>query len=294
MRTTFLVVACSLIWPMYITLVHGCAIGFYYSVSFDGCRPCDNIGSGYYCPGNDLFYYCSGACPTGTFQSRPCNNNADRVCSACKTCAGGSYTSSACTSTADIVCTSCGSCAAGKYQEVLCTGSSAGKCSNCYAGSFSASARPSSNIYNGCELCGAGRYQPLAGQTSCFFCEAGKFNAGTVNFPTTCTTCNPGGWSGIGATNCSYCPEGRAPLSVGGTTCAACAVGSYSQAGAPCQTCPAGRYAPFEGSNYCHACVAGKFINMLNWSPTSQSAYCEDCPAGMYTHNLTHMYLTTF
>ena len=213
------------------------------------------------------------------------------LCALCTVCGQGKYASTACTTTADTVCTSCGSCAAGKRQDTACTGTSAGGCSDCFAGSFYSSARSMSDSVNGCDLCGAGRYQPLAGQTSCLSCEAGKYNERTGNFPTTCTLCSPGGWSATGATACLYCPGGSGPVSVGATTCTACAVGSYSQAGAPCQTCPAGVYAPFGGSDHCYACAAGKYINMLNWSPTSQDAYCEFCPEGMYTQHIhTHVF----
>ena len=75
--------------------------------------------------------------------------------------------------------------------------------------------------------------------TCCEECSAGKSTRWTG---AECHPCFAGRYSGVGATNCTNCPEGthssRGYLAAGSSSCTACAEGKYSNGGrSECITC---------------------------------------------------------
>jgi hypothetical protein len=87
---------------------------------------------------------CDLGCPTGQYQTAPCNATHNIQCVPCRqACATGQYISQAC-STIDIQCTECNevTCPAGTYPSGICTGSSFHStiecvpCDSCEPGTF--------------------------------------------------------------------------------------------------------------------------------------------------------------
>lgn len=68
-----------------------------------------------------------------------------------------------------------------------------------------------------------------------------------------------------------------------GTTCTACAAGSYSTAGSftACTSCEAGKYVSTTGKSACTLCAAGKSSTVLG---ASSATVCSNCIAGTYSY----------
>jgi hypothetical protein len=70
-------------------------------------------------------------CPSGSYTSKLCTSNADRVCTACTLCGVGEYESVPCSQFVDTRCAICESCPVGTYISGTCSGASDVKCSYC-------------------------------------------------------------------------------------------------------------------------------------------------------------------
>jgi hypothetical protein len=205
----------------------------------------------------------------------------------------------------------CSACNAGRYSD----SAAAGNCTqahNCSAGKFGPAAA-TSRAAAVCQGCDAGKYQPLATQTSCEWCQPGLF-ASSSN-ATACTDAGTGacrsgqsgkqGATSAGEAACSDCSAGRYSSSAAQGECKACtpglfiplaaqtkcdgssvcAAGRYAQAAAKsaseaeCIACPAGKHQALTGSSGCAACGTGFY------SATAGAVSCEpggSCVAGRY------------
>ena len=101
------------------------------------CTPGDYLDNG-------ICVACSGACPSGEYESAACTATTDRACSSCTAIAG--CTAETCTTTSDQVCTACAdgsylsgnacvacstSCAPGEFESTACSASADHQCSSC-------------------------------------------------------------------------------------------------------------------------------------------------------------------
>ncbi|GMI07724.1 hypothetical protein TrVE_jg5000 [Triparma verrucosa] len=157
--------------------------------------------------------------------------------------------------------------------ELLCTSCPQGKstasslkCEDCPAG------KNAPNINGSCEVCGSGKYNEEAGQSSCKTCPGGTFisdnkqQAHLHNSAEDCTSCSTGTRSGSGASECLTCGTNTYQNEPGQTTC---------------KNCPSGKFATktskddHDDIDDCDVCDAGKFVNSAN--------ECENCAVGKYT-----------
>ena len=177
-------------------------------------------------------------CVGGKYQEQ--NSFASAVC---KTCAAGQYTKSS------IVI--CKVCELGKFQDLA--KANAYTCKQCLVGFYSNEEETSI-----CPNCPAGYIQSVAGQTSCFSCQAGKFETGTqvlcqncatgrfndLDHQTTCTICKSGTYIDVpGSTHCKSCPTGKWIDDDSITL-------SSHQALSACKTCPKGKIIPDPGGTH--------------------------------------------
>ena len=157
-----------------------------------------------------------------------------------------------------------------------------------------------------CDGCGAGTYQPSAGQSSCIDITDGKnCSTGSANTDyTSCTSsivlsckkddcsatsCKDGYYLSGG--KCYICPAGSyCKNSVkntcsagtyssgeGWSSCSNCSAGTYSGEGASsCTNCPAGKYSSSAGSSSCSTCSAGTYSG-------AGASGCSTCSAGTYS-----------
>ncbi len=96
----------------------------------------------------------------------------------------------------------------------------------------------------------------------------------------TCALCAAGRFSFAGAAACEACPAGRAGAAAGGASeaaCVVCAAGSYAQppGAAACVPCAAHSYASAPGAAACTACAAGKALARAGGASPAE---CADCP----------------
>jgi hypothetical protein len=163
----------------------------------------------------------------------------------------------------------------------MSTSSDSFSCRNCTAGRFKA-ARDELP----CTRCDCGRFsQP--GATSCdAACAAGEFGNGTSG---SCEPCPPRHFClssealpFAAATECAPGTHVATDVSsAADRTCAACAVGRFSNTsnalGGNCSRCPAGKFQPQQGKSFCETCDEG-FV-CLEDSVTGITKI-EQCPPG--------------
>jgi hypothetical protein len=65
-----------------------------------------------------------GACPLGTYESRPCTRLDDRICTPCTVCATDLWHKATCTPTADTVCQRCATCSYAHFVSTPCSSQS--------------------------------------------------------------------------------------------------------------------------------------------------------------------------
>ena len=180
-------------FPVDVTFPYPCAAGYLgsnesaYQISSDCAGKCP---SGFFCPNASTIeaqpcppgYYCAeGAamplpCPGGTFSN---SSNLQSVAE-CAACPSGS------------------ACSVGTLEP-----------SSCLPGSFSAASQAST-----CDLCPAGKFQRLYGQTVCMACTPGFYCRAGAAEPTPCPAGTVGNATGLYSENqCTYVPAGFwAPL----------------------------------------------------------------------------------
>ena len=125
---------------------------------------------------------------------------------------------------------------------------------------------------------------------ACVQCQPGYYNDVT-DHQTACKACQPGYYmDGVGATQCTVCPMGRAESHSAATSvcaecpdgyvsqltaCLACDAGQYFADG-QCEWCEPGRYQSERGQTSCDECPAGQF------SVAEPNAHCYACGRGDY------------
>jgi len=72
-----------------------------------------------------------GPCPSGSYISQQCTNNADRVCTRCSSCSTGKFALSQCSAYSDTQCELCSTCSDGFYIKQQCSATSDTKCDVC-------------------------------------------------------------------------------------------------------------------------------------------------------------------
>lgn len=121
------------------------------------CTPCPGAS---YCPNGSVALPCATSCPvnnyrlsvcnstadqvcrqcsvcgTGTYETTPCTQLTNRVCSTCRTtpCGAGFYMLTACTNKTDLVCLPCNNCPINTYETQACTATAPKTCVACPAG----------------------------------------------------------------------------------------------------------------------------------------------------------------
>lgn len=121
------------------------------------CTPCPGAS---YCPNGSVALPCATSCPvnnyrlsacnstadqvcrqcsvcgTGTYETTPCTQLTNRVCSTCRTtpCGTGFYMLTACTNKTDLVCLPCNNCPINTYETQACTATAPKTCVACPAG----------------------------------------------------------------------------------------------------------------------------------------------------------------
>jgi hypothetical protein len=234
------------------------------SISSQGatsCRSCELFGTGPNAA-KDTCEVCPAGKMSDMYGSSPY----------CKTCEFNTV-SSAPNSTSCTLCnqkepnadlTACIPCQPGKYIALL-------SCSQCNNGSYSIS--PGSSA---CTLCTPGRFTTNIGSSTCKDCPSGKFyslvNEGNV-LVTKCVLCPSGKYSDARITDrslCLDCPAGKVS-GLGSTECGFCPPGSYLFSSSECRGCPKGQYS-FNNDSICSACPSGKF------NSEEGSSTCSSCP----------------
>lgn len=190
---------------------------------------------------------------------------------------------------------SCNPCRAGTYRN---TTDVPAVCTTCPAGTFRAYSSVSANAV-ACADCPSGKI-PSSDQGSCETCAAGKFVAND----TACVDC-PTGYFASSAEDdtCNACDSGyHTSVTMGASTCTACAAGRFSAAqSVNCTKCAAGRFSGSTKAEECTACSAGYFAEKtgqsacLKCSSELSTAYtsdegastCDVCTANYFMNSLT-------
>ena len=286
-----------------------CDAGYYLQASGGECLPCpvstfkQNRGSGVCvaCPNNyttasaastsaagcvkcDQVICNSVECSVGCvlcstceefyqYKSQECGPDSDTVCSICGRCIAGQVPVVGCSATRNITC-SC--CATGTYAE---TGQTS--CTLCEIGKYS-----SSECSTACSECALGTYQSETGMSKCNLCSIDKYQTylgQTVG--TTCFSCPPGSYLGVGA-ECFSCAPGKFQTGssmYSSSDCSLCAPGTYQSAFAAtspkdCIACSGGTYQSLAGVSSvsdCLLCSAGKYSSGLGVSSDFSCQCCE-------------------
>lgn len=142
---------------------------------------------------------------------------------------------------------------------------------------------------DGCEVCPAGYYSDLPGQSSCAPCDLNTYQPSAGM--TSCLSCPDGAYTEhVGQTTCQECDctQGSMPLICGCTSacdpgygpengqCVSCDPGSQSPDGNACTPCQMGYFASSSATTLCEPCYAGTYAALTG------TATCQDCPAGTY------------
>ena len=154
-----------------------------------------------------------------------------------------------------------------------------------------------------CTACTPGRFTAnRMALGECEACHAGQYTS--THSATSCTVCEDGKYSTLGALSCKYCKVGRGYIDKA-TECGVCLGGQYQPSDATlhakCTLCPVGYFNSDTGDNridekheectvcniaegfvtgdqggamFCIGCLIGKFTTEVLGVP------CQDCPAG--------------
>ena len=183
----------------------------------------------------------------------------------------------------------CISCQAGQFSTVgarFCVTCEAGKyvhlqerrCVNCAVGKYQARTGQTT-----CDFCETGRYQDTIGLPYCLPCVPGKYQP--LVGQTQCDDCDIGKYQDLkGNVTCLFCPAGFEALRQGSTLCLACAPGMYLNfveynVGSPCNACEPGKFTLLQSDSEdiyltCDNCTRGTFQS------TAGRDECRDCPNG--------------
>eukprot|EP00301_Raphidiophrys_heterophryoidea_P004584 c11984_g1_i1.p1 GENE.c11984_g1_i1~~c11984_g1_i1.p1 ORF type:complete len:1557 (+),score=366.77 c11984_g1_i1:80-4750(+) len=298
-------------------LCSSCELGKYADTT--GLTSCTDCATSYYADEMGLStckhcYDCGANENSGT-----CSKSGGPNC-LCKVGFGGTCTNATAKST-------CVACASGKFSSIA----SCGPCTDCEPGKFSAAGATTctscpkgkfSNVSGAsvCQECASGTSASSIGTTQCTNCTAGTYGATTglsvcsscvtplytdtaaQTACKTCITCNSiteteTTCSPTSGTTCRCKPGygGSCTTATQTTTCAACALGTYSAGGcnaciacspgtianttmaSQCTPCPIGFISIGAGQSVCVACPPGTFSN------TTGLAQCYPCPIGTYS-----------
>jgi len=228
---------------------------------------------------------CSGACPTGSYESAQCGGGdgySDRACSSCMA------NCNSCTSA-----TICDECASEHWFNPSPIGSQIGDpgecqaCTTCQQGEVETQACTPFINRQCAASCPDGTMQ--SGNT-CVDC--GVSDCATCSAPGLCTACMDGFFVDNGScTACSSCAAGEhiavACAADHDVTCEACAAGSFSSGAdaASCTPCAVGSYAASAGATSCTACATATEVGSTQCPPESVCgdgivAADEDCDNG--------------
>lgn len=181
----------------------------------------------------------------------------------------------------------CVKCKIGKFTSTYILPISPGECVFCNSGKLKDWTLPANGTVprNNCEVCGAGKWQSW-GQSSdeyqhCRDCPAGKYQANRGQ--ALCHDCRPGKYQRINqATRCITCKEGSFQSLFGKFSCTHCHVGRYgdlsrgSESDEHCADCPGGYHQNQNRSTSCFRCKPGRFQDVPG------SSKCERCSSGKY------------
>jgi hypothetical protein len=218
-------------------------------------------------------------------------------------------------SAADMRGSGCKKCPAGQYMPVPSSSSSFGK-SNASSSSSSSSSEDapapavadSATAYD-CFWCPVGKFQTMAGRTSCHACVAGRFGDEPFEVASYkgCKDCPRGRYQAAPAgSRCHSCPAGRATELTGATTRSMCVQGLSRKFCSPgqfndetlgqCMACPIGKYQNSHGRSHCDLCSVGRYSQRTGiveahecfvcpggkYAPIEGLATCMSCPAGRH------------
>jgi hypothetical protein len=167
-------------------------------------------------------------------------------------------------------------------------------CTKCDAGRFENSGT--------CEDCASGRFQDVAGQSTCLECGAcavGARQACDGAGAGYCTSCAPGSFANAETGSCQDCVAQTITTAKDQSACTPCPAGSVQPLSGQsyCTKCDAGR---FEDGGVCKDCVGGRFQNATSQTACtdcgalacdtgarlncggSTEGFCSDCPAGKF------------
>ena len=250
-----------------------CALGKYSSVAgATSAGTCIQCPSGY-----------AGAAEAATDFSQCVECAAGRVSSdatgfLCEDCAAGSYAP-------DVRMVTCFNCPSGKYSTTV--GSTSPDCIACSAGRYGPAPGAGSEA-EGCPDCPAGTWGDAAEMELCNKCAAGKASAATgATLESTCVECALGSVAPAGSGACANCAAGK--YSSNRVSCALCPSGTFSSAagassGSSCAECAPGLYSP-AGAESCTQCnVNGSshaaWGGCLNCSATTAESLPSFAPSG--------------
>lgn len=231
--------------------------------SFSECAVC---GSGKYSETSNNGLSCTN-CPSGKFlEDNGSDKNLHSSSSKCTACFAGSYNSQPGQASCDL-------CGQGEYQAS--TGQIA--CKNCPKGTWNDNSvgptvRMSHNELTDCVVCEEGKYSNFEKNgDDCIDCVAGKYNKDLSSNPQAsdhdnildCQACPGGTFSGVAATHCDLCNEGKYSTTSGVSE-------------ASCQPCEKGTYNQIKGQQSCSICGPGEYTS------STQSTSCSACPTGRY------------
>ena len=145
-------------------------------------------------------------------------------------------------------------------------------------------------------LCATGKYNPVAGQVECLFCQPGRYRStamvnavspfvhagsSTDEYAGKCHLCPAGQFQDqSNQGGCKPCTTGMSQTQAGQTSCDSCIAGKYRGAlDAPdqaCVDCSAGTYTDLSGAGSCLDCIIGQ--SQVVKGQTS----CQSCTPGHY------------
>ncbi|GMH66617.1 hypothetical protein TL16_g04474 [Triparma laevis f. inornata] len=260
---------------------------------FKSLSECTVCGSGKYSETSNNGLSCTN-CPSGKFlEDNGSDKNLHSSSSKCTACFAGSYNSQPGQASCDL-------CGQGEYQAS--TGQIA--CKNCPKGTWNDNSvgptvRMSHDELTDCVVCEEGKYSNVEKNgDECIDCAAGKYNKDLSSNPQAsdhdnildCQACPGGTFSGLAATHCDLCNEGKYSTTSGISEAScqpACPTGRYliddrtsrfeHDASGDCTLCAAGAYNPYERSQRCFDCGIGK-------SSLGGASTCTDCVPGTFAN----------
>ena len=203
---------------------------------------------------------CTAPCSPGTYESTPCSNTTNRVCSACTnvppdaTYAGSGTTSLDCPWT----------CNAKYYQD-------GDACAECPSNSWC-----SGNVRNTCPT--NTESNVLSSSQNQCLCKAGYYGDGSLTGTSPCTICHEGSYCQGGNNNVSIACPANFTSEIGAHALDQCyCKPGYQLMDGKCQLCPAGAFCESGALNLCPA-------NSFSPEGSSVLSSCQ-CVAGFYGLN---------